>query len=86
MLPSQKLLGADMSDNIDYNFIAKLEGANLKLKVMSRDDNSGVTIGTGVDLKSKNEDYFSELPKSIRDKLKPYFGKVAKQQKTNLLK
>jgi hypothetical protein len=84
MLPSQKLLGADMSDNIDYNFIAELEKFKTKGYVPS--DNSGVTIGTGVDLKSKNEDYFSELPKSIRDKLKPYFGLSGKAAKDKLAK
>ena len=84
MLPSQKLLGADMADNIDYNFITELEGFKTKGYVPS--DNSGVTIGTGVDLKYKNEDYFSELPKSIRDKLKPYFGLSGKAAKDKLAK
>ena len=73
-----------MSDNIDYNFIAELEKFKTKGYVPS--DNSGVTIGTGVDLKSKNEDYFSELPKSIRDKLKPYFGLSGKAAKDKLAK
>jgi hypothetical protein len=34
----------------------------------------------------KNEDYFSELPKSIRDKLKPYFGLSGKAAKDKLAK
>lgn len=73
-----------MADNIDYNFITELEGFKTKGYVPS--DNSGVTIGTGVDLKSKNENYFSELPKSIRDKLKPYFGLSGKSAKDKLAK
>jgi len=73
-----------MAENIDYNFITELERFKTKGYVPS--DNSGVTIGTGVDLKSKNEDYFSELPKSIRDKLKPYFGLSGKAAKDKLAK
>ena len=75
-----------MADNIDYNFITELEGFETKGYVPKDSDNSGVTIGTGVDLKSKNEDYFSELPKSIRDKLKPYFGLSGKAAKDKLAK
>ena len=38
-------------------------------------DQSGVTVGTGVDLGSKNEEYFKDLKPSILNKLKPHFGK-----------
>ena len=38
-------------------------------------DQSGVTVGTGVDLGSKNEEYFEGLEPSILNKLKPHFGK-----------
>jgi len=66
--------------NVDWEFIGALEGnringyipKNTKTgKILGK---SGVTIGTGVDLGSKNAAYFSELDKSIRDKLSPYFG------------
>ena len=66
--------------NVDWEFIGALEGnringyipKNKKTgKILGK---SGVTIGTGVDLGSKNAAYFSELDKSVRDKLSPYFG------------
>ena len=65
--------------NVDWEFIGALEGSringyipkNKKGKILGK---SGVTIGTGVDLGSKNAAYFSKLDKSIRDKLSPYFG------------
>jgi GH24 family phage-related lysozyme (muramidase) len=69
----------DDTGNIDWDFIGVLEGSRIngyipkdkKGKILGK---SGVTIGTGVDLGSKNAAYFSELDKSIRDKLSPYFG------------
>lgn len=66
--------------NVDWEFIGALEGnringyipKNKKTgKILGK---SGVTIGTGVDLGSKNAAYFSKLDKPIRDKLSPYFG------------
>ena len=65
--------------NVDWEFIGALEGnringyipKNKQGKILGK---SGVTIGTGVDLGSKNTAYFSKLDKSIRDKLSPYFG------------
>jgi len=78
MSPAQAAPVAD-TGNVDWEFIGALEGnringyipKNKKGKIL---DKSGVTIGTGVDLGSKNADYFSKLDKSIRDKLSPYFG------------
>tara|TARA_R110000803_G_scaffold159001_1_gene223210 strand:+ start:12681 stop:13454 length:774 start_codon:yes stop_codon:yes gene_type:complete len=69
----------DDTGNIDWNFIGVLEGSRIngyipkdkKGKILGK---SGVTIGTGVDLGSKNAAYFSKLDKSIRDKIAPYYG------------
>lgn len=66
--------------NIDMSFLGEKEGFKLdayipedkKGKVI---DQSGVTVGTGVDLGSKNEEYFKDLEPSILNKLKPHFGK-----------
>jgi len=85
MLPSQKLLGADMS-NVDYDFIREREG--FKTIGYQPTDSSGVTIGMGVDLKSKNRNYFKGLPKKLVDKLAPYFGLTgssAEQVASNLV-
>lgn len=78
MLPSLRPLGADVS-NIDYKFIEIAEG--FKPTGHWPGGNSGVTIGMGVDLKSKNRKYFEGLPKNLIDKLEPYFGKSGKAAK-----
>jgi GH24 family phage-related lysozyme (muramidase) len=66
--------------NIDMSFLGEKEGFKLdayvpKDKEGKAIDQSGVTVGTGVDLGSKNEDYFKGLEPSILSKLKPHFGK-----------
>ena len=76
--PAQAAPVAD-TGNVDWEFIGALEGNRIngyipKNKQGKILDKSGVTIGTGVDLGSKNAAYFSKLNKSIRDKLSPYFG------------
>jgi hypothetical protein len=38
--------------------------------------NSGVTIGMGVDLKSKNRKYFAGLPENLRDKLRTLLWEI----------
>ena len=58
--------------NVDYDFIREREG--FKTIGYQPTKSSGVTIGMGVDLKSKNRDYFKGLPKELVDKLAPYFG------------
>lgn len=47
---------------------------------------SGVTIGSGVDLGSKNRRYFEDLnvPSEIIDKLEPYFGLKTEDAKAKL--
>lgn len=72
---------ADMS-NIDWEFIAKREGAKIKKGYIPKRDGkilerSGVTIGTGVDLGQKDpqEKFFRLLPKDLRAKLRPYANK-----------
>ena len=78
MLPSQRPLVADMS-NVDYKFIEIAEG--FKPTGHWPGGNSGVTIGMGVDLKSKNRKYFEGLPENLIDKLEPYFGKSGQAAK-----
>lgn len=67
-----------MADNIDWEYLTAAEGFKKQGYIPKKDgkiiDSSGVTIGTGVDLGSKNAAYFSSLPQSLQDKLKPYLG------------
>ena len=60
--------------NIDWEFIASLEGNELKGYVPS--DNSGVTIASGVDLKEKDRSFFEHLglPETLINKLEPFFS------------
>jgi len=66
--------------NIDMSFLGEKEGFKLDAYIPEDKegkviDQSGVTVGTGVDLGSKNEEYFKDLEPSILNKLKPHFGK-----------
>lgn len=77
-------------DKVNWNFISELEGkavdtAYVPFEYGERtrhkakekfDDNSGVTIGTGVDLKTKNAEFLETLkvPLDIIEVLEPYFG------------
>ena len=67
-----------MADNIDWEYLTVAEGFEKQGYIPKKDGkilgSSGVTIGTGVDLGSKNAAYFSSLPQSLQDKLKPYLG------------
>jgi len=72
----------DMPDNIDSGFLGQQEGAAKKTAYVPKDkegkalDSSGVTIGTGVDLGSKDKNYFRYLDDpDLVAKLEPYFGK-----------
>lgn len=60
---------------IDQSFIEEVEGNTLSAYVPDPENSqSGVTIGVGVDLGSKDREYFSSLPSETVDKLEPYFG------------
>lgn len=67
---------------VDWKFIADREGKGKeqgyvpKDKNNKPDSNSGVTIGTGIDLKMKNRKYFEDLniDEDIIKKLEPFFG------------
>ena len=67
---------------IDWNFIADREGKGKQQGYVPKDinnkpdSNSGVTIGTGIDLKMKNRKYFENLniDEDIIKKLEPFFG------------
>ena len=62
-------------DKVDWNFISELEGKAVDTAYVPS-DNSGVTIGTGVDLKMKNAEFLETLgvPSDIIEVLEPYFG------------
>jgi len=62
-------------DKVNWNFISELEGKAVDTAYVPS-DNSGVTIGTGVDLKMKNAEFLETLkvPNDIIEVLEPYFG------------
>ncbi len=62
-------------DKVNWNFISELEGKAVDTAYVPS-DNSGVTIGTGVDLKMKNAEFLETLgvPVDIIEVLEPYFG------------
>ena len=64
-----------MADKVNWNFISELEGKAVDTAYVPS-DNSGVTIGTGVDLKMKNAEFLETLgvPFDIIEVLEPYFG------------
>ena len=76
-----KLFGKpDIEGNVDFGFIGELEGAAINKAYIPKKDGkviaqSGVTVGTGVDLGSKNDAYFKGLSEGLKDKLRPHFGK-----------
>lgn len=78
------------ADNVDFDFIAEQEGAAINEGYVpvksdgSVDGKSGVTVGTGVDLGSKNDAYFEGLDENIKRKLKPHFGKKKAAAQTSL--
>jgi hypothetical protein len=61
-------------DKVDWKFISKLEGEAIDTGYVPS-DNSGVTIGTGVDLKMKNAEFLESIgvPSDIVEVLEPYF-------------
>lgn len=70
-------------ENIDMDFLGAREGFELDAYVPENKDgtvieNSGVTVGTGVDLGSKNAAYFEGLDPNIEGLLSPYYGKKKK--------
>lgn len=72
----------DMPTNINTTFLGQQEGKAIKTAYVPKNkkgevlDKSGVTVGTGVDLGSKDRNYFRYLgDDALVDKLEPYFGK-----------
>ena len=61
-------------DKVDWEWIAKREGKAVDTGYVPS-DNSGVTIGTGVDLKMKNAELLESIgvPSDIIEVLEPYF-------------
>jgi len=73
---------------IDTRFIDKVEGPSLKAEVPGpRSSQSGVTIGSGVDLGQMNVSEFNQLTISnaLKAKLRPYLG-LKKQRAVAYLK
>jgi Bacterial toxin homologue of phage lysozyme, C-term len=79
-LQSQLRRIADIRDEprhrIDFDFISDREGGQQLQGYVPRHNKSGVTIGTGVDLGQRSAEEIDrlDLPKSLRDKLKPFAG------------
>jgi Bacterial toxin homologue of phage lysozyme, C-term len=59
---------------IDFDFISEREGGQQLQGYVPRHGKSGVTIGTGIDLGQRSAEEIDrlDLPKSLRDKLKPF--------------
>ena len=59
-------------DKVNWNFISELEGKAVDTAYVPS-DNSGVTIGAGVDLKMKNAEFLEtlEVPSDIIEVLEP---------------
>ena len=81
-----------MENQIDWEFISQLEGAAVNVGYVPDVENSqsGVTIGTGFDLGSKNEEFANSigLEQSLIEKLKPFFklkGAEAAEVASNLV-
>ena len=78
-----------MENKINWDFIAELEGSAIKVGYVPS-NNSGVTIGTGFDLKEKTEDNIGVFGFSepLVNKLKPFFslsGAEASEVSKNLV-
>ena len=76
-----KMRLVNQMDKVDWEFISKLEGKAIDTAYVPEDKkgnvlkNSGVTIGTGVDLKMKNAEFLESIgvPSDIVEVLEPYF-------------
>jgi hypothetical protein len=84
-------LPTEKTTNVDWGFIREQEGFRTKLYVPTDEDGkaieqSGVTVGSGVDLGQWNKKQFEDLgvPESTINKLLPYFG-IRKQAAIDLL-
>ena len=72
-------------DKVDWEWIAQREGKAIDTAYVPS-DNSGVTIGTGVDLKMKNAEFLESLkvPSDIIEVLEPYFRLKGNEAKAYL--
>ena len=84
-------LPQEKTTNVDFDFIREQEGFKTKLYVPTNEDGkaieqSGVTVGSGVDLGQWSKKQFEDLgvPESTINKLLPYFG-IRKQAAIDLL-
>ena len=68
--------------NINWNFISELEGKGVK-KAYVPDDNSGVTVATGFDLKEKDVNLMNEIgiSEETTNLLSQFFGMSGAQAK-----
>ena len=86
MSQSQAKIGiVNQMDKVDWEWIAKREGKAIDEGYVPS-DNSGVTIGTGVDLKMKNAELLESLkvPSDIIEVLEPYFRLKGNEAKAYL--
>jgi len=82
--------GIELGENVDFDFIGEQEGEAINNAYVPQDDDgnpegqSGVTVGTGVDLGSKDNAYFDGLDEDLVEKLEPYFGQTRENAQTIL--
>lgn len=81
MQTSANPAAAGDTDSVDWNFIGQQEGSSLDGYTVKGNDgvpspNSGVTVGTGIDLGSRNQSDLDQLglPDELEAKLEPYLG------------
>ena len=78
------------TSNVDFDFISEQEGAAINTAYVPQDNDgnpegqSGVTVGTGIDLGSKDREYFAGLDEDLVEKLEPYFGQKRENAQTIL--
>ena len=87
----EEMLDTDtLGDNVDFDFIAEQEGEAINNAYVPQNEDgnpegqSGVTVGTGVDLGSKDRAYFDGLDEDLVEKLEPYFGQRRENAQTIL--
>ena len=81
-IEAEQILPQKKSDQINWEFIGELEGKGLETGYVPTDNNgkiigtSGVTIATGVDLGTKDRNFFNDMDVSeeIITKLEPFFN------------
>ena len=67
-----------MNANIDWDFISIMEGKAIKTGYHPS-QNSGVTIGTGFDLKERTEENIGDLPDWVANRVDEFLDYLEKE-------